>query len=104
VDLTKDFIGSDVLKRVKAEGPRRKITGFEVEGKRIARQGAPILRDGQQVGTVTSGTQSPTLGKNIAMGLLDSELATPGQSVEIDVRGTKCTTTVVPLPFYKAKK
>lgn len=104
VDLTKDFIGGAVLKRIKAEGPRRKVTGFEVEGKRIARQGAPILRDGQQVGVVTSGTQSPTLGKNIAMGLLDSELATLGQSVEIDVRGTKCTTTVVPLPFYKAKK
>jgi aminomethyltransferase len=104
VDLTKDFYGSPVLKRVKAEGPRQKVTGFEVDGKRIARPGSAILSDGQQVGTVTSGTQSPTLGKNIAMGLLKSELSQPGQKLEIDIRGHKCGATVVPLPFYKAKK
>ena len=104
VDLTKDFIGSAVLKRVKAEGPRQKVTGFEVAGKRIARQGAMILHAGQQVGVITSGTQSPTLGKNIAMGLLKSELSQPGQKVEIDVRGNQCAATVVPLPFYKVKK
>jgi aminomethyltransferase len=101
VDLTKEFIGSAVLKRIKAEGPRRKVTGFELEGKRIARQGAPILQNGQAVGVITSGTQSPTLGKNIAMGLLATPLAVPGTKVEIDIRGTKTPATVVPLPFYK---
>ncbi len=101
VDLTKDFIGSTVLKRVKTAGPKRKVTGFEVAGPRIARPGTTIHRDGGQVGTITSGTQSPTLGKNIAMGLLDSGLSQPGEKVEVDIRGTKATATVVPLPFYK---
>jgi aminomethyltransferase len=104
VDLTKEFIGSAVLQRIKAEGPRRKIAGFEVEGKRIARQGAPILRDRQPVGVITSGTQSPTLGKNIAMGLLQSELCPIGTQVEIDIRGNRCAAVIVPLPFYKLKK
>lgn len=104
VDLTKDFIGGNVLKRVKAEGPQRKVSGFELDGKRIARQGAPILLDGQEVGVVTSGTQSPTLGKNIAMGLLKAELCVPGTHVTIDIRGNKSDAAVVPLPFYKLKK
>jgi aminomethyltransferase len=101
VDLTKDFVGSVALKRIKAAGPRRKVTGFEVDGKRIARPGTTIHHGGRQVGTITSGTQSPTLGKNIAMGLLDSGLSRPGEKVEVDIRGTKASATVVPLPFYK---
>ncbi len=104
VDLSKDFIGQPVLKRIKEEGPQRRIAGFELEGKRIARQGAAILHDGQTVGVVTSGTQSPTLGKNIAMGLLKSELAQPGTRVEIDIRGSRSSATVIPLPFYKRAK
>jgi aminomethyltransferase len=104
VDLTKDFIGGDVLKRLKAEGLRRKITGFELEGKRIARQGSPILQNGQEVGVVTSGTLSPTLSKNIAMGLLATGLAQPGTAVEIDIRGSKTPAIAVPLPFYKIGK
>ena len=104
VDLTKDFIGGDVLKRIKAEGLRRKVSGFELDGKRIARQGAAILLDGREVGVVTSGTQSPTLGRNIAMGLLKSDLDQPGTRVEIDIRGARTPATVVPLPFYKLKK
>ncbi len=104
VDLTKDFIGQSVLKRIKEEGPRRKITGFELEGKRIARQGATIWHDGQEVGVITSGTQSPTLGKNIAMGLLAAPLSQPGTKVEIDIRGTKTAASVVALPFYRLPK
>lgn len=101
VDLTKDFIGRPVLKKVHDEGPQRKIAGFELDGKRIARQGATILHDGEPVGEVTSGTQSPTLGKNIAMGLLRSALCAPGTQVEIDIRGHRSGATVIPLPFYK---
>ncbi|MEW6250507.1 MAG: glycine cleavage system aminomethyltransferase GcvT [Planctomycetota bacterium] len=111
VDLTKDFIGVEVLRKLKAEGLRRRVVGLEVAGKRIARQGAPILRGGAaprnadaHVGVVTSGTQSPTLGKNIAMGLLRTDLAAPGTRVEIDIRGTNAAAKVVPLPFYKLPK
>lgn len=104
VDLSKDFIGRPVLQKVHDEGPRRSVSGLEVEGKRIARHGATILHDGQEIGLVTSGTQSPTLGKNIAMGLLSSELSEPGTRVQIDIRGRSCAATVVPLPFYKRGK
>jgi aminomethyltransferase len=104
VDLNKDFIGQPALKRVAEEGPRRQIVGFEVDGKRIARQGCPIFKDGKQTGQVTSGSQGPALGKNIAMGMLDSSLKEPGTTIEIDIRGTRTPAAVVPLPFYKAPK
>jgi len=104
VDLTKDFVGASVLKKLKADGLARKVVGLELEGKRIARQGAPLLVNGQAAGTVTSGTQSPTLGKNIAMGLLATAHAEVGTKGTVDIRGTMTPAVVVPLPFYKAKK
>ena len=104
VDLSKDFIGQPVLKKVYDEGPRRQIVGFEVSGKRIARQGYPILKNGQEVGFVTSGSQSPTVGKSISMGMLATPNCKPSTAVEIDIRGTKTPATVVPLPFYKRPK
>jgi aminomethyltransferase len=104
VDLTKDFIGQPVMKKIADEGPRRMVVGFEIDGKRIARQGSVIFKDNEQVGIVTSGTQSPTLEKNISMGLLASRLKDPGTPVEIDIRGTRTPAKVVPLPFYKAPK
>ena len=58
----------------------------------------------EQVGVVTSGTLSPTLGKNIALGLLRSGLSTPGTKLEADLRGKRVSATVVPLPFYKRAK
>ena len=104
VDLTKDFIGAAALQRVEQEGPRRRIAGFELDGKRIARPGAVILHDGAPVGEITSGTLSPTLEKSIAMGLLKAALAEPGTKVEIDIRGKTTGGTVVPLPFYKRRR
>lgn len=104
VDLTKDFIGQSALQRVKEQGPRRQIVGFEVEGKRIARQGAPIFVGGAEVGTVTSGTQSPTLDKVIGMGLVATSAAAAGTALEIDLRGTRIHAKVVPTPFYKRPK
>ncbi len=101
VDLTKDFIGQPVLQKIKDAGPQRKIAGFELEGKRIARPGATIVHQGENVGTVTSGTQSPTLGKNIAMGLLQASLVADGQQFEIDIRGNRAPAKIIPLPFYK---
>ncbi|MGD8454664.1 MAG: glycine cleavage system aminomethyltransferase GcvT [Phycisphaerae bacterium] len=104
VDLNKDFIGQPVLKRVADEGPRRQVVGFEIAGKRIARPGSVLQRDGKEVGIVTSGTQAPSVGKNIAMGMLDSALKEPGTTLQVDIRGTRAEATVVPLPFYKRPK
>lgn len=103
VDLTKDFIGAPVLKQLEAAGLKRKMAGLVLEGRRIARQGAAILHAGETVGTITSGTQSPTLDRNIAMGLLRADLTTPGSKVQIDIRGRNEEATVVELPFYKRK-
>ncbi len=99
--LEKDFIGGDVLKRIAAEGPQRCIAGLEVEGKRIAREGAKVFHDGAEVGFVTSGTHSPTFDKVIAMGLLSTAVAEPGTMLEVDIRGSRSPAKVVPLPFYK---
>lgn len=104
VDLTKDFIGAAAMRTVKAAGLKRKVTGFELEGKRIARQGYPILKGGRQVGVITSGTMSPTFQKSIAMGFLDSDLAEPGTAVAIDLGRKENPAVVAPLPFYKRGK
>lgn len=104
VDLTKPFIGQPALKRVADEGPSRKIAGFELSGKRIARQGAAIHHDGRVVGAVTSGTHSPTFDLVIAMGFIETPLAEPGTTVELEVSGARAAARVVPLPFYKRAK
>jgi aminomethyltransferase len=106
VDLSKNFIGQPVLKRVAEEGPKRQIVGFEVSGKRIARQGYPVLKGGRQVGFVTSGVLAPSLDKNIAMGMIDAAQAPAGTTVQIDLRGSMTEAKIIPLPFYKkpAKK
>lgn len=104
VALDKEFVGCGALRQVKERGPARQVVGFEISGKRIARQGAPMVVGGKPVGVVTSGTQSPTLDKVIGMGLVDATHAAPGTALEIDLRGTSLAATIVPLPFYKRAK
>ncbi len=104
VDLSKDFIGAAALRKIKEAGPARRVAGFEIEGRRIARHGATILQKDTEVGQITSGTMSATLGKNIAMGLVKSELAEPGTQLLVDIREKPTPATVVPLPFYKRGK
>lgn len=101
VFLEKNFIGQPVLKRAKEQGPQRKVVGFEIDGKRIARQGAEMYARGEKVGIVTSGTQSPTLEKVIGLGLVAASAAEVGTPLEIDLRGTRLTAKVVKTPFYK---
>jgi len=101
VDLNKEFIGVERLREVAAAGPKRKLVGLELEGKRIARQGTPITNDGKTVGEVTSGTLSPTLGKSIAMAFVDANLSAEGTQLVADLKGTPNAAKVVKLPFYK---
>src|SRR5207248_3298409 len=101
VDLTKDFVGVQKLREVKAKGPARKLVGLELEGKRIARQGTPVMKDGKVVGEVTSGTLSPTLQKSIAMGFVDANVAGEGTQLAADLKGTMNPAKIVKLPFYK---
>lgn len=101
VDLTKEFIGAAALKKIFTEGPKRKLTGLVLEGKRIARQGSKIYLNDREVGEVTSGTLSPTLDKSIAMGYVDSGVLAYSPSLTVDIRGMRAGATIVPLPFYK---
>jgi aminomethyltransferase len=103
IDLTKDFIGASALRDIAERGATRKLVGLELEGKRIARQGCPVVVDGKPVGEVTSGTLSPTLGKSIAMAYVNSALASEGTTVGVDLKGTINPATIVKLPFYKRK-
>ena len=96
-----EFIGADVLRRQKQEGVRRKIAGFEVLDRAIARHGYDVYVAGETAGVVTSGTQTPHLKNAIGMAYLPIEAATPGTEFEIDVRGRRVRARVVPMPFYK---
>jgi aminomethyltransferase len=103
VDLTKDFIGASALRAIAQAGPRRKLVGLEIEGKRIARQGTPLVNGGAIVGEVTSGTFGPTLQKSIAMAYVDAAHAAEGTQLNADLKGTAVAAKVVKLPFYKRK-
>lgn len=95
------FLGADVLRRQKEEGVRRKLVGFEVLDRAIARHGHDAYVSGEKAGVVTSGTQTPYLKKAIGMAYLPSDHAAPGTEFEIDVRGRRARAQVVPMPFYK---
>jgi len=99
-----DFIGRERLQKQKQEGIKRKLIGFEVTDRGIARDGQDVLMDGQRVGQVTSGSPAPFLKKNIGMAYVPVELANEGRAFEIDVRGRRVGAQIVPLPFYKRPK
>ncbi|HEY1065562.1 MAG TPA: glycine cleavage system aminomethyltransferase GcvT [Pirellulales bacterium] len=104
----KIFIGREALLGVKERGPSHTRVGLELVGRRIPRQGFAVAAEanwlGEPIGEITSGTFSPTLQKTIAMAYVAPELATPGRTLFVDVRGTAEPATVVPLPFYKRPK
>jgi aminomethyltransferase len=101
VDLKKDFVGAEPLRKIAEQGPRQKLIGLELEGRRIARQGAAVVKDGNTIGQVTSGTFSPTLQKSIAMAYVDAPLTTEGTELAVDLKGTSNQAKIVKLPFYK---
>jgi len=95
-----EFVGRDALRKFKAS-PGMTRVGLELEGKRIARQGCAVTREGRAVGAVTSGTFAPTLGKSLAMALVEPGAAVLGTALTVDVRGRDEPARVVPLPFYR---
>ncbi len=104
VKLSKpDFIGKAALAAIEQEGLKRTRVGLLLAGKRIAREGAEVFKDGQAIGAVTSGTFSPTLEKAIAMAFVSVENAALGSEVSVDIRGKNEAATIVPLPFYSRR-
>ena len=104
VDLSKDFIGAEAMRRLNEDGLLRKLVGLALDGRRIARQDYRVLRGDRDIGVVTSGTLSPTLGQSIAMGFVASEFTDIGTELEINLRGKRVAARVVKLPFYKKPK
>jgi len=96
-----DFLGRDVLARQKMDGITRKLVGFETEGRAVARHGHLAMQDGVPVGAVTSGTFAPFLKKNIGLAYLPIALTEPGTRFEVEIRGRREPSVVVPTPFYK---
>jgi aminomethyltransferase len=102
-----DFIGRDVLERQKEEGVERMLVGFEMVDRGIPRHGYPVMLDGDSgewVGEVTSGTQSPTLGKALGMAYLPVEATEVGKTFFVEIRNRPARARVVELPFYSRKK
>lgn len=96
-----NFIGRDALLKQKEEGLKRKLAGFEVLDRAPARDGYPVAIGGQQVGTVTSGSPSPTLRKNIGLAYVPIEYAAIGTELFIVIRGRNVPARVIETPFYK---
>lgn len=96
-----DFMGKEALLGAKAQGPRRRLVGFKVKGRGVARSGHTILHNGRELGKVTSGTFSPTLNASIGMAYVPPELSTVGAELDIDIRGNPVKAQVVPRPFYQ---
>jgi aminomethyltransferase len=99
-----DFIGREALVLRKADTTRPVRVGLELEGKRAAREGCPIVHGGQPVGHVCSGSYAPGLARSIAMGYVAPALQGVGTALEVDIRGTLTPAKVVPLPFYQRAK
>ncbi len=106
VKLGRPFIGEPALSAQRHLGLKKRLTGIMTDdGKNVARQGYPILRDGHRAGIVTSGTFAPSINRPIAMGYLvgdDAPLANqPGDALEVEIRSRKVPARIVARPFYK---
>ncbi len=107
VKLSKgDFIGRDVIERQQDEGVERKLVGFAVVDRGIARQGCLVFAgadDAEATGQVTSGTHSPTFGKALGLAYVAASVAELGRDLFVEVRGKRLRATIVPTPFYSRK-
>lgn len=104
VNKEEDFFGKEVLKDQKENGVPRKLVGIEMIDKGIPRHGYEVFVGEEQVGEVTTGTQSPTLKKNIGLALLNKEFTELETEVEVQVRKKRLKAKVVKTPFYQRPK
>ena len=103
VKLDKDFIGRDALLKQKTEGVAKKLVGIELADKAIPRHGYTVLKDGQAIGEVTTGYHTLSTDKSVCMALVDSQYASLGTEVEIQIRKKTFTGKVVKKLFYEKR-
>ena len=99
-----DFIGRQALEAQKRDGLRRKLVGIMLSDRGVPRAGYPILRSGERIGEVTSGTMCPTLDRPAALGYVPPADAQVGNAIGVDIRGKVVAAEIVALPFYKRAK
>ncbi len=100
VSFDKDFIGRDALLKQKLEKPERVLVGFELIDRGVAREGYPVIHEGQQVGFVTSGMFSPTTSRYLGMAYIPRDLAKIGAEIGIQIRNKTVRAEIVKRPFY----
>jgi len=98
------FVGQDALKRIAQAGPERTLVGLKLDGRRTPRQDMTVLNDGNDIGYVTSGCMSPTLGHPIAMAYVDAAHNQVGTTVQLDFGRQQADAQIVSMPFYKHSK
>ena len=96
--------GREALAKQKEEGVRRRLVGFEMTERGIARDDQDVLINSERLGRVTSGSPAPFLKKNIGMAYVPAEFANEGQQIQIDVRGRAVAAAIVKTPFYKRER
>jgi aminomethyltransferase len=101
VDKETPFIGREALRAQKTDGLPRKLVGVEMIDRGIPRSHYPVFAGGEQVGEVTTGTQSPTLKKNVGLALIKKDFAVIDSEVEVEIRGKRLKAKIVKTPFYK---
>lgn len=99
-----DFIGRDAIADLNEKGIARKLVGFEMIDRGIARDGFDVYIDDNNVGSVTSASPAPFLKKNIGLAFVPVEFAKIGQEIKIDIRGKQAAAVIVPTPFYKRER
>ena len=103
-NLEKDFVGSTALRQIKEKGLNRKLVGFEMEDRGIARHGYKVFKDGREIGVVTSGTFTPTLQKAVGLAFVPTAFSEQGTEIFIQIRDHQAKARIVGLPFYRRKK
>ncbi len=101
VNKESDFIGKEVLKNQVDNGINRKLVGIEMIDKGIPRHEYVVLKDDKEIGFITSGTQSPTLNKNVGLALINTDYTEISTEVDVKVRKRILKAKIVPTPFYK---
>ena len=100
VRFDKQYVGSEILQSQNENGVERKLIGFTLSGRSAPRAGYKILHGGETIGSVTSGSYSPTLDTSIGMGYVFKHYVQPGDTLDLDIRGRTAQVTVTDLPFY----
>ncbi|AHV99296.1 glycine cleavage system aminomethyltransferase GcvT [Paenibacillus sabinae] len=99
-----DFIGREALLAQKEQGVPRRLVGIEMIDRGIPRSHYPVYAGGQQIGEITTGTQSPTLKRNLGLALVDARYGEIGTELEVEIRGKRLKAAVVKAPFYKKSR